>query len=189
MVTAMASGDAVAGLALLARRVDELFARVRARHGWAMQCRSGCTSCCRTRLSTTAVEAAWLREWLETLEAGARRALAAQASRGPTDRCAALDDEGRCSIYERRPLVCRSHGLPIRRRGARHLPVLESCSLNFTAETTPLSEVEGVNVLDQDDLWRALAELEGTHSRAAGLEAGTRFDLAELLRQSSACSD
>src|SRR5207249_2417488 len=38
--------------------------------------------------------------------------------------CPLLDDEGRCRIYEDRPLVCRLMGLPMKSAGGR---VIENC--------------------------------------------------------------
>src|SRR5262249_7716586 len=100
-----------------------------------MQCSTGCSDCCHVRLTITAVEAAAIRAHVAGWPPDQRRALAGgQTDRADptdrtalpgdeTDRCAALDATGRCKIYEARPLVCRSHGVPIRmRRGA--LPVV-----------------------------------------------------------------
>jgi Fe-S-cluster containining protein len=43
--------------------------------------------------------------------------------------CPNLDDSGRCVMYEHRPLVCRTFGLPLR-EGRRYLG--DVCELNFT---------------------------------------------------------
>jgi len=139
----------------LTRKVDAFFARVALRHGDDMQCASGCSDCCRVRLTITGVEAAAIRAHVTTWPAEQRRALAVT---GPDDRCAALDAAGRCRIYPVRPLVCRSHGVPIRlRRGG--LPVVEACPRNFT-HTTPDPDC----VLDQATLSAVLlaVDLAGT---------------------------
>lgn len=47
--------------------------------------------------------------------------------------CPNLDDTGRCMIYEHRPLVCRTFGLPLR-EGATYLG--DICELNFNESTT-----------------------------------------------------
>ena len=94
-------------------KVDAFFQSVRDRHGDDMQCGSGCSDCCHVRLSVTAVEAA------------AIRALGRRVMPNPDpEKCAALDEHGRCQIYEARPIVCRSHGAPIRMR-VDSLPVIE----------------------------------------------------------------
>ena len=93
------------------------------------------------------------------------------------DRCAALDGAGRCKIYEARPLVCRSHGVPIRlRRGS--LPVVQACHRNFTHTTA-----DPDCILDQVTLSAMLYAVDAAEAGAAGSdhEAGRRIDLAGLL--------
>ena len=107
----------------LAAKVDGFFARVAARHGADMQCGSGCSDCCHVRLTITAVEAAAIRDEIATWDAGRRAALADNVAAAAADRCVALDASGRCLIYAARPIVCRSHGAPIRMT-QRSLPVI-----------------------------------------------------------------
>lgn len=155
-------------LAELHAKVDGFFARVEARHGDDMQCATGCSDCCHVRLTVTEVEAAAIRTLVEAWPAARRAALAEPA--GPPDRCAALDAAGRCKIYEARPIVCRSHGAPIRMRRAS-LPVIESCFRNFT-RTEPAPDC----VLDQE----TLSALTLAVNRDAG-GVGDRVDLGALV--------
>lgn len=152
----------------LTAKVDGFFARVKDRHGADMQCDSGCSDCCHVRLTITGVEAAALEALVAAWPADRRRAL---ADTGPVDRCAALDPAGRCKVYDARPLVCRSHGVPVRikRRG---LPVVEACDRNFRAVTA-----DPDCVLDQATLSATLFALD----RAEG--HGDRVELAALLAQ------
>ena len=46
--------------------------------------------------------------------------------------CPNLDDQGLCVMYEHRPLVCRTFGLPLR-EGRKYLG--DVCELNFTEST------------------------------------------------------
>lgn len=150
----------------LTAKIDGFFARVEGRHGEDMQCQTGCSDCCHVRLSITGVEADAIRAHVAGLPAEVR----ARFGQGPEDRCAALDARGRCLIYEARPVICRSHGAPIRmRRGS--LPVIESCHRNFT-HTEPAADC----VLDQT----TLSALTLAVDRDAGHD-GSRADLAELL--------
>lgn len=149
----------------LVAKVDGFFARVEGRHGDDMQCGSGCSDCCHVRLTITGVEAQAIRDEVAAWPAERRRAL---ADAGPGDRCAALDTAGRCKIYAARPLVCRSHGVPVRIGG---LPVLPECGHNFT-HTAPAADC----VLDQETLSAMLLLID----RAAGND-GRRFDLADLV--------
>jgi len=156
-------------LAELHAKVDGFFARVAARHGDDMQCATGCSDCCHVRLTITHVEAAAIRE----LVAGWSSEQRAELGRtGPEDRCAALDSSGRCKIYKARPIVCRSHGAPIRMR-KDSLPVIESCFRNFT-HTEPAADC----VLDQ----QTLSALTLAVDRDAGGN-GDRVDLAALVSE------
>jgi uncharacterized protein len=163
------ANTAVSRLGELHAKIDAFFARVEERHGDDLQCRTGCSDCCRVRLTITSVEAAAIRAEIGRWPAARRRALAAA---GPEARCAALDERGRCRIYAARPIVCRSHGVPIRmRRGA--LPVVEVCPRNFT-RTEPAADC----VLDQT----TLSALTLAIDREAGGD-GSRLDLAALLAE------
>ncbi|MBA3818184.1 MAG: YkgJ family cysteine cluster protein [Deltaproteobacteria bacterium] len=146
-----------------------------------MQCQTGCSDCCHVRLTITGVEAAAIRAEIARWSAERRTGLAAV---GPRDRCAALDAAGRCKIYEARPVVCRSHGVPIRlaettgsasgsATGRASLPVIQACFRNFT---TTVADADCV--LDQTTLSALVLAVD----RAAGGD-GSRIDLAELLAE------
>src|SRR5690606_39802005 len=72
-----ATQGAVSRLGELHAKVEAFFARVEARHGDDMQCRTGCADCCRVRLTITGVEAAAIRAEVARWPAARRRALAA----------------------------------------------------------------------------------------------------------------
>lgn len=152
-------------------KVDGFFARVSARHGEDMECETGCSDCCHVRLTITQVEAAAIRALVTSWPPTRRAAL---AETGPVDHCAALDPGGRCKIYEARPIVCRSHGAPIRMR-RDSLPVIESCFRNFT-RTEPAPDC----VLDQE----TLSALTLAVDRDAGGN-GDRVELAALVNELS----
>jgi len=156
----------VSRLPELTAKVDAFFNRVAARHGADMQCATGCSDCCHVRLTITSVEAAAIRELVASWPAAQRAELAAQ---GPTEHCAALDPgTGRCRIYAARPVVCRSHGVPVR-LGERSLPVWSACFRNFH-HTEPDPDC----ILDQGTLSTLLLAIDG---------GGERVDLAALLAE------
>jgi Fe-S-cluster containining protein len=167
----------VSRLGELSCKVDAFFARVEARHGTDMQCQTGCSDCCHVRLTITHVEAAAIRAHIAAWPVPRRAAL---AHTGPEAYCAALDGAGRCKIYDARPLVCRSHGVPIRlRRGA--LPVIEACHHNFR-RTTPEADC----VLDQTTLSATLFAIDAA-ARAPDADPGpARVELAGLLAELAA---
>jgi hypothetical protein len=164
----------------LAAKVDGFFARVAERHPDDLQCHTGCSDCCHVRLTVTGVEAAAIRALVAAWPAEQRAAVAANLTRGGDDdatRCAALDATGRCLIYAARPLVCRSHGAPIRLRDERSLPVILACFRNFTRGGPAAADADCI--LDQTTLSALLLAVE----RASGQASGElpRVDLAALL--------
>jgi hypothetical protein len=95
--------DAVDGLH---RAIDENARALVEHHRDRMQCRRGCHGCCSDGLTVFEVEAAAIVR--------KHGALLAEQAPHPEGRCAFLDAEGGCRIYEERPYVCRTQGLPIR---------------------------------------------------------------------------
>jgi hypothetical protein len=175
----------------LVAKVDAFFARVAGRHGQAMQCRAGCAACCLPGLSVTDVEADAIREGLGAMPEVERARIRARAlqkkDHGEGAACPALDEEGRCSIYAVRPLVCRSHGLPIRLPGPRGLPMIDACPKNFT-EGGP-GALEADCVLDQTTLSTLLLAVDRAHAAEVGRAAGERVDLAGLLVEDGCARD
>lgn len=138
-----------------------------------MQCRTGCSDCCHTRLTVTSIEADAIRGEIASWPEPRRRALVEHATNQATDLCAALDPAGRCLIYAARPIVCRSHGAPVRMHD-RSLPVVQACFRNFTAHGPGAAEPDCI--LDQTTLSAIVLAVD----RDAGGD-GSRIDLAELL--------
>jgi hypothetical protein len=129
-----------------------------------MACAAGCHGCCQPGLSVTAIEGAALAALLDALPDERRAALRGRALVGEGERCAALDPDGRCAVYAARPLICRSHGVPVRVKDDRHLPVVEVCRLNFA---DGLSSAPA-DTLDQTTLSTILAGLDAAHAAATG---------------------
>lgn len=158
-----------------------MFLRVFERHRAAMKCGAGCAECCHQRLTVTGVEAEYIRAGLAKMDAGRRGRISANAISVSEESCAALDGEGRCLIYELRPLVCRSHGAPIRTRDPeRGLPVINACYLNFDGGEG-LEALPDEDVVDQATVSTVLGALDAAFADERGLERGRRFDLARLL--------
>ncbi len=156
----------------LAAKVDAFFQRVEQRHGSDLQCHTGCSDCCHTRLTVTSVEAQAIADEVGTWEEERRVALARNAAASDA-RCAALDTAGRCMIYSVRPIVCRSHGAPIRLREGS-LPVVRACFRNFPAGP---DKADADCILDQQTLSALVLAVNGGDD--------TRHDLAELLESAA----
>jgi uncharacterized protein len=123
-------------LVTLRTRVDAHFEAAVARTPEGFACRSGCDGCCQVRLTVFEVEAAPLRDALAELERADpdTRARVRRQGRDPDASACALLVDGRCSVYDQRPLICRSHGLPIAVRDPEDPDgplTLDHCPLNF----------------------------------------------------------
>lgn len=87
------------------------------------RCKNGCSRCCYTDISVFQIEADHIRLWFKDLGAEQRRLLKEHWSQGPTmttnfsgekaQSCAFLHQES-CTIYEARPLICRTQGLAMK---------------------------------------------------------------------------
>lgn len=135
-------------------QVDREFGRVFELFRGRMQCRKGCSLCCRQMFSISLLEAAYISravkrmdpEKRETLRARARRYLEQRRAqiedRGtahPTEpdlpittglrlTCPALDDDA-CQIYSVRPIICRKWGIPL--FNPKKPTEVQACELNF----------------------------------------------------------
>lgn len=164
--------DADNALVLLRRRVDEHFVQAQRRSPRAFQCRRGCDGCCHRRFGVFAIEAARVRAALRSLarrDPAVRRRVREQADASAhADRCPMLVD-GACAVYDERPLICRSHGLPV-----KHGPgAIDWCPLNFTDTSPPAA-----SVLDLEAVNRPLAVMATMFDGA-----GERIALAQLARE------
>lgn len=172
--------EALVRFSSLTARVDAFFLRVQARHGDQLACRPGCDGCCRVSLAVTHIEAAVIKAFLASLEPDRRAALRTQALAAHDRRCAALGPDGHCAVYPARPLVCRSHGVPVKTRDRRGLPVVSACALNFT--TLAPGSADPDCVLDQETLSTVLAALEVFYTQEnPALDRTQRPALRELL--------
>lgn len=111
-------------------------------------CGPGCNDCCIVDLSVFPVEAAVLRQAFAELPAEIRTKAADRAVRGR--HCCMLDpSDGRCIIYQARPVICRSHGLTVLidgrtdhcPRNYRHGPASRDCILDLEKLNTALVSV------------------------------------------------
>ena len=107
--TAVAHGTMVAmseRLLQIRERLDREVENLEARHAERLRCASGCADCCVDELTVFEVEARAIREHYPEL-------LANGTPHAP-GKCAFLDEQQSCRIYEQRPYVCRTQGLPLR---------------------------------------------------------------------------
>lgn len=164
--------DPLRNLRALRHKVDHHGDRVMMAHARHFACRSGCDGCCQTERSVTDVEYAALEVAVDRLPAETLDRLRAQR---PTQHCSLLLD-GRCSVYEERPIICRSHGLPLLIEEQ-----LDVCPLNFTEGDVAELPVE--DVLSVGTVTAILVTLNQLYCHETDSETGRRRDVGTLLQE------
>jgi Fe-S-cluster containining protein len=164
-------------LELLAR-VDDLCSKTVSEFASHVTCRQGCDSCCR-HLTLSRVEGAALAVAMAELPEEEAEHLRQRAALATADSPCPLLEHGSCLLYRARPIICRTHGLPllIKRDGT---PQVDFCPLNFQGVQT----LPGRAIIDLDRLNTALAAINSLFIREAGLdgsEAAERHTIAAVL--------
>ena len=105
-MASLKSDTSLAKLIELHAEVDEKVGTLVRCHADRLECKRGCCDCCVDGMTVFEIEAERIRRHhSELLESGQPHAEGA---------CAFLDESGACRIYEDRPYVCRTQGLPLR---------------------------------------------------------------------------
>lgn len=163
-------------LAELHERIATFHIRVEGKYQGAMACRRGCSDCCHQHLSVYAFEFERIKHAVDRLQEDAKADLRDRLSVGASDpRCPLLDERGACRVYEARPTICRSHGLPIH---VGDPPRRDVCPLNFqdgpAAHDLPDEDVLNVNSVNA---------ILGVLDHVEGDGAGKRIALIDGLSQ------
>lgn len=131
----------------LQENASGFFDKVQAKYSAQMKCTEGCSKCCYTDISVFEVESENIKEWFESLSEERQSELKtlwqAPVNAGA---CSFLYNE-RCSVYEARPIICRTQGAPLFLQSEN---VLDYCPLNFEAGDPPKEDwlnLERLNTL------------------------------------------
>jgi Fe-S-cluster containining protein len=154
------------------RRADEFFGSVARTQPQNLQCGRGCSLCCYGLFEIGSGDVPVIAEGLERLHPMRRKMIVKRAveimaqtshpnlrecssaereeffDRTASIGCPNLNESGECMIYDSRPLVCRTFGLPLR-DGDYIGPV---CELNFTAGTEAEKEAAAWDLKWEDVL-------------------------------------
>jgi uncharacterized protein len=137
----------------LVAKIDSLCTGVMTQCAESITCRKGCDACCR-HFSIFWVESVNLAVHVTTLPQKQSALLRNNAQYlADQDVCPLLVD-GACALYAARPIICRTHGLPILTHSEVEQNV-DFCPKNFTlAETIP-----GHLIIDLDTLNKTLVAI------------------------------
>lgn len=145
---------------LLRARVDRFAESIRARYPEQIACRPGCASCCPAGLSLVIAEAVTLGQALD-IEPDRIHLQAGQPSHREDGPCDLLDAHGRCAVYADRPLICRTHGLPLKYQERGDYVV---CEKNFVSQAPHAS-----SVLDMENVEKMLFAANLDYCRRLGI--------------------
>ena len=160
----------------LIQRIDANAKRLTTLHGGAITCRPGCTTCCVNLtvfpVELHAIQLAITRAGV-TLDTGAF---------DPSATCGFLHND-LCRIYPFRPIICRTHGLPILFLDDRSEPTWEVsfCELNF--KENERLEFTDDSLLNIEDINTELARINldfSTMGHKGGGKHPTRIPLSAL---------
>jgi Fe-S-cluster containining protein len=168
-------------LADVQKHADE----IQAMHPSHLSCKAGCSECC-DKISVLKIEYDFLKDYISKNSIEIKTSKASQF-------CALLK-EGLCRVYDRRPVICRTHGLPLlylieepeQEKNTEYQ--LSFCDLNFQSLASDRLEdyFDGSNTLDMGQINFVLMKLNIEYCKKIGQpdSAGRRYDLEELVKPS-----
>lgn len=138
----------------LQENAEQFFDKIFDKHKEQMSCAKGCAKCCHTDISIFTWEAELIVDWFMALgesEKNRLKSLWLHDQQKGEDQygkeampCTFLYDNA-CSIYEARPIICRTQGAPLFVNDA-----VDACPLNFTEhfpQKTDWLELSRLNTL------------------------------------------
>ena len=154
-------------------RADDFFRSVAAAQPENLQCGKGCSLCCYGLFEIGSGDVPLIAEGLAKMHPARRRMIVRRAqeiltksshpdlrecspaekdsffARTESTPCPNLNERGECLIYEHRPLVCRTFGLPLRDADQY---IGDICELNFRDAAQPEREVAAWDLQWEDAL-------------------------------------
>ncbi len=171
--------DLLAEYDAVVAKVDAAVTSSSAAAGDQLSCHAGCDSCCVEGLEVLPIEAAALQRFVENNDV--------EFTPKGQGHCGFLDERGRCAVYAARPLLCRTHGLPLRMQGAgndvtrgslRIVDDVAVCGLNFTQRAP-----QGSEILDATAILKLLVVVDRRYRERVGLPIDARrVPLSALLQ-------
>lgn len=140
------------------------------------QCKNGCSKCCYTDISVFEVEASNIKKWFSALSLDQQEVIKSKWNEPRSEgACIFLRNES-CTIYEARPLICRTQGLALKFMAHEEISI-DICPLNEEM----LDVMEEKEVMNLDLLNTILSQIERADSPNEIRERVKLNDLQALL--------
>ncbi|OQY27919.1 MAG: hypothetical protein B6244_09220 [Candidatus Cloacimonetes bacterium 4572_55] len=117
----------------LIQRLEPIIKRLTERHSYHLTCFPGCSYCCHNVIGVWPVEAFFLQHHIR--QATEDHLSLIKKNLRTSTYCPLLIDD-KCSLYAYRPVICRTHGLPLLHEFEEDDPAIDYCEFNFV-EVTP----------------------------------------------------
>jgi uncharacterized protein len=169
--------DAIRNYQNLVEKVDEFSSRITAEYANLIYCKKGCDNCCRN-ISIFPVEAFSLAMALRQTSSTESAYIRELAHSAAPDICPLLDN-GACLLYQFRPIICRTHGIPLLISDG-HEKTLDFCPKNFIG----ISTLPSTSVMNLDLLNATLSAINGIFLASCDgtvCRSKDRFSIAEAL--------
>ena len=150
-------------------RLDVFAKQLAARHGKRIVCAPGCSACCKQVLELLPVEFYYLQTAARDLD-----------MKGPAaaEGLCPLLHEGHCLLYEHRPVICRTHGMPVLVE-ENGLQRVDCCPENF--RDGALNTLSGDSLLHLERVNLLLVSINHIFAAARGIDAGQRISIARIF--------
>ncbi len=159
----------------LLNKVDELCKGITCLLGDALVCRPSCSSCC-IPISVFPVEVAALVEATGSLSSGQYLLLKKQLSLTRDDDKCPLLFEDQCLLYKARPIICRTHGLPVMITEGDGQRRVDVCPLNCKE----FKQLPGNAIIDLEQLNTLLFSINVLYLKDVGRNLPDRIPLWSL---------
>ena len=153
----------------LIQKIDHLCNKIESLYREQINCNKGCSNCCISGLSLFPIEADYIKEKIK------HKKIKPNKTKGA---CIMLE-KGNCQIYEYRPLVCRTQGLPL-----LYGEELSFCELNFKNMTGGFCFSSG-SLIDMNKVNAVLAAVDLEYLKQTGNLSklkNKRYTITELVK-------
>ncbi|HOC37670.1 MAG TPA: YkgJ family cysteine cluster protein [Thermodesulfobacteriota bacterium] len=158
-------------------KIDAFSSSITQRYQQDLCCARGCSDCCQQELSLFPLEFFFLRHQIGS-HPEVRRARTDFSSDLSAATACILLHKGSCLLYPYRPVICRTHGLPLLIRPDQG-EFRDCCPKNFFQR--PLQTIPAADVLDLERINTLLAVLNRAFAVQTGIDPGQRIGLNQLF--------